>query len=159
MQGLPHVTECFLIRDGRVMLGRKKRGLGAGKIVGIGGKLDVDETTLGGAIRELREETGVEISEAAMQFRGQVEWRFPNMPKWEMIASVYVAEHWVGEPEETEEIAPVWFAFEAVPWQMMWADACLWVPLVLRGGRADWTFVYNPDNATIARMAPRLNVK
>ena len=43
---------CFIVKDGRVLLIRKKRGLGAGKINAPGGKLESGETALGAAIRE-----------------------------------------------------------------------------------------------------------
>ena len=52
-------TLLFVVRDGRILLIRKKRGLGAGKINGPGGKLDPREAPLAGAIREVEEEIGV----------------------------------------------------------------------------------------------------
>ena len=45
-------TLLFVIRDGQILLIRKKRGLGAGKINGPGGKLDPGETWRAAAIRE-----------------------------------------------------------------------------------------------------------
>ncbi|MFP6630384.1 MAG: NUDIX domain-containing protein, partial [Myxococcota bacterium] len=48
-------TLCFVIRDGRILLIRKKRGLGAGKIVGPGGRVEPGETPLACAIREVQE--------------------------------------------------------------------------------------------------------
>ncbi len=50
---------CFVIRDGQILLIRKKRGLGAGKINGPGGRLEKGETALASAIRETQEEIGV----------------------------------------------------------------------------------------------------
>ena len=43
---------CFVMRDGKILLIRKKRGLGAGKINGPGGRLEPGETALAAAIRE-----------------------------------------------------------------------------------------------------------
>jgi len=34
---------CFLLRDGEVLLIRKKRGFGAGKINGVGGRIEPSE--------------------------------------------------------------------------------------------------------------------
>ena len=43
----------------KVLLIRKKRGLGAGKINGPGGKIDPGESSLDCAVRETQEELGV----------------------------------------------------------------------------------------------------
>ncbi len=51
---------CFIIKDGRALLIRKKRGLGAGKINAPGGKLEAGETPEQCLVRELREEFAVE---------------------------------------------------------------------------------------------------
>ncbi|MEM6822896.1 MAG: NUDIX domain-containing protein, partial [Verrucomicrobiota bacterium] len=50
---------CFVFRDDEVLLIEKKRGLGAGKINGPGGKIDPGETALESAIRETQEEVGI----------------------------------------------------------------------------------------------------
>ena len=51
-------TLCFVIRDGQILLIHKKRGLGAGKINGPGGRIESGETAEQGAIRETQEEVG-----------------------------------------------------------------------------------------------------
>ena len=53
-------TLLFVVKDGRVLLIHKKRGLGAGKINGPGGRLDDGETPLQCALREVDEEIGVQ---------------------------------------------------------------------------------------------------
>ena len=52
-------TLCFILRGGEILLIRKKRGLGAGKIVGPGGRLEPGESVLECAVRETIEEVGV----------------------------------------------------------------------------------------------------
>src|SRR5438270_2458633 len=47
---------CFIQKHGRVLLIRKKRGFGAGKINGPGGKIDPGETALESTVRETFEE-------------------------------------------------------------------------------------------------------
>ena len=67
---------CFIVKDGRVLLIRKKRGLGAGKINGPGGKLEPGETALAAAIREVQEEIGV--TPLLIEDRGVVRFQFTD---------------------------------------------------------------------------------
>ena len=52
---------CFLVdkKNKRVLMGMKKRGFGAGKYNGFGGKVEAGETIEEAVIRELWEESGV----------------------------------------------------------------------------------------------------
>ena len=61
----PHdvATLLFDRRGGRALLVRKKRGLGAGKINAPGGRLEPGEAPRDAAVREVREELGVEAFE------------------------------------------------------------------------------------------------
>ena len=61
-------TLMFIIDEprGRVLLIRKKRGLGAGKINGPGGKLDPGETPEQCAVRETQEELHVTALEPVL---------------------------------------------------------------------------------------------
>src|SRR5687768_9308070 len=67
-------TLLFVLDGDRVLLIRKQRGLGAGKINGPGGRLDPGETPLQAAVREVEEElcitpTGVrQCGELLFQF-------------------------------------------------------------------------------------------
>ena len=45
------LTLAFIRDGGRLLLGMKKRGFGAGKWNGFGGKVDLGETILQGAVR------------------------------------------------------------------------------------------------------------
>ena len=52
-------TLVFVIKGDRILLIRKKRGLGAGKVNGPGGRLEAGETFGQCAVREVQEELGV----------------------------------------------------------------------------------------------------
>lgn len=41
-------------------------------------------------------------------------------------AAVFGATEFVGEPVETEEMAPVWMKTSDIPYQQMWADDVFW---------------------------------
>ena len=55
------LTLVLLREDNRVLLGMKKRGFGAGKWNGFGGKLEAGETVVEAAAREVREECGYDV--------------------------------------------------------------------------------------------------
>ena len=73
-QPTDRATLLFVITDGRMLLIRKKRGLGAGKINGPGGKLDPGEAPIDAAVREVREEIGVTPS--GVSHRGELSFQF-----------------------------------------------------------------------------------
>ena len=106
---------CFIVKDGRVLLIRKKRGLGAGKINGPGGKVEPGETTLESAIRETQEEIGVTPRE--IEERGVLHFQFTD--GYSLHCVVFVAADFHGEPIETAEATPLWFDLEAIPFEEM----------------------------------------
>ena len=58
------LTLLMIVRDGRVLLGLKKRGFGEGFLNGFGGKVEPGETVDEAALRELREEAGISALDA-----------------------------------------------------------------------------------------------
>src|SRR5512147_1215260 len=71
-----HATLLFVRRDAQVLLIRKKRGLGAGKINGPGGRLDDGESLLQCAIREVQEE--LRVTPTGVEPRGELAFQFTD---------------------------------------------------------------------------------
>lgn len=120
-------TLLFVIVEGRVLLIHKQRGIGAGLINGPGGKIDPGETARQAAIRETREETGVDptgVHEAG-------EMRFEFVDGMRMHVAIFRADGCDGEPVTTDEAIPEWFRVDEVPFDRMWADDELWFPHLL----------------------------
>ncbi len=122
-------TLCYPIRNQRVLLIRKKRGLGKGKFVGPGGKVEEGETPRNAAVREVEEE--IRVSVTAPTKVGEFEFVFGDDPQ--MFVHVFRAEEFVGTPSETPEADPQWFDFEDVPYGQMWEDDRLWMPHLFSG--------------------------
>jgi 8-oxo-dGTP pyrophosphatase MutT (NUDIX family) len=61
--GPKRYTLLLLQKDGSVLLGRKKRGFGEGKVNGFGGKVEAGETVIEAAVREMQEESGLTVED------------------------------------------------------------------------------------------------
>jgi len=130
------VLTLLLLRRGpdEVLLGRKKRGFGAGYFNGFGGKVEAGETVLEGAIREMEEESGLRLDPADVSLRGILDFEFDDNPQpWCVYVFHADGDALGGEPVETEEMAPVWTSVHALPFDQMWADDVHWYPLFLAG--------------------------
>ncbi len=152
---LPEATLCLLLRGDpprQVLLGWKKAGFGAGKWGGIGGKVEPGETAARAAARELAEETGVRVAEANLDYAGQLTFLFPHRRAWSQVVHVYRAAAWDGEPAESAEVRPAWFALDEIPYAQMWADGAHWLPRILAGECIEARFVFAADNETVARV-------
>ncbi|MFE1664444.1 8-oxo-dGTP diphosphatase [Microbacterium sp. P02] len=157
---LPDVTVVYLLRpraDGGtdVLLGYKRMGMGLGRVVGIGGKVEEGETIREGAVREMHEETGLHIEASDLEPVGVLEYLFPAQPSWSQRSHVFTCTTWSGEPRETDEIVPRWFTLDDVPYDRMWDDASRWLPSVLRGGSIAATFIFGDDLATVVQEERR----
>jgi 8-oxo-dGTP diphosphatase len=124
-------TLVYVIRDGRVLLIRKKRGFGEGYLNGPGGKVHVGETIEEAAIREFQEELCA--TPGPLDWRGILE--FYNNGSLEMIVHVFVTDSFSGELCESDEAEPHWYEFDRVPYGQMWQDDQYWFPLLLQGNR------------------------
>ena len=122
-------TLAFVIKDEQILLIRKKRGLGAGKINGPGGRLEGNETIDQCAIRETQEELLVtplypeKIGELLFQF----------VDGYSIHVHVFRASDLEGTPTETEEAIPIWASLSQVPYDEMWEDDEIWLPLLIAG--------------------------
>jgi len=134
-------TLLFIVREGKILLIRKKRGFGAGKINGPGGKVDSDETPLQSALRETFEELGVTPRDSEQ--RGELHFQFRDGHSLHCV--VFLAQDFKGQPRETDEAAPLWTPLDAIPYDKMWADDRYWLPLLIRGARFTGFFEFDGE--------------
>lgn len=154
------IALVFLLRDSpsgaaEVLLGLKKTGFGTGKVVGIGGHLEPGERAEAAAVRELFEETSIKVSEAQLEYRGSVAFRFPARPEWDMDTEAFSAGSWQGEAQESSEISPQWHRLDALPLGQMWQDAGSWLPALLAGPEQHFTVLLAHDNEAVESVTSR----
>ena len=147
------VSVVYLLRENdgalEVLLGSKKTGLGIGKLVGPGGKLEPGESAAEAAAREVAEEIDVIVSADSLVGIAELAYEFPFRPKWSQRSYAFICREWMGEPAESEELAPDWYPVNAIPFDRMWDDAKLWLPDALRGTFVRATCSYGPDNDSV----------
>ena len=140
------LTLCIPIKDGKVLLGMKKRGFGAGRWNGFGGKMEEGETIEQATLRELEEE--VCIKDGELSKVGVLEFSFQNGEKEVLEVHIFKLLDFLDEPIETEEMKPEWFSFNTIPFSQMWSDDKFWFPLLLNDKLFKGEFIFDkPSDA------------
>ena len=134
-------TLVFVLSAGDVLLIRKKRGLGAGKINGPGGRIEAGEAVVDCARREVEEELCV--TPTGLEQCGELQFQFVD--GYAIHVAVFRADGCVGEVRETEEAVPLWTAVDAIPYSEMWEDDRIWLPRLLAGEAFRGRFVFDGD--------------
>lgn len=124
------LTLCLWQQGNQLLLGKKKRGFGAGNWNGFGGKLAPGESIEEAAKREMQEECGVIIQD--MEKRGIMRFSFADGNE-SLEVHLFAVTAANGEPVETEEMAPQWFPVNNLPFDQMWADDIHWMSYFLDG--------------------------
>ena len=140
------MTLCIALKDNQILLGFKKRGFGAGRWNGFGGKVHEGEDIEVAARREIKEEAGVQI----VALEHVVVLDFVNQPQQgeTIIMHIFRVDEFIGEPKETEEMRPQWFDVKEIPYAHMWPDDPFWLPLFLQGKKFKGKFVFEGDIIT-----------
>lgn len=141
-QPIDRATLLFVVRDDKILLIRKKRGLGAGKIVGPGGRLEANESPHQAAVREVQEE--LLVTPEDISSHGELRFQFVDghtIQLW-----VYRAARCLGDPQETAEAVPHWVPTTEIPYAKMWADNRLWLPLLLEKKSFEGRFIFDDDS-------------
>ncbi|MDP1706671.1 MAG: 8-oxo-dGTP diphosphatase [bacterium] len=142
------LTLCMVHQSPRLLLGMKKRGFGAGRWNGFGGKLAEGETIEEAARRELKEESGLEAID--LEPVGLIDFEFQGNPE---ILNVHIfrCEKFSGEPVESEEMKPQWFEEKDIPFSEMWPDDIFWVPLFLAGKKFKGRFLFGEGDSILEK--------
>ncbi len=136
-------------REGRILLGRKRRGMGFGKWNGFGGKLEDGETMRQCAARELREECGLTIAPKDLEMVGDLYFHQPSDTTWSHAGIIYFARNWSGTPSLSEEMEPRWFHPDEFPYEEMWMADRIWIPMILSGKKIRGTVYFAADGDTV----------
>lgn len=148
-------TLCFLVKEDKVLLAMKKRGFGAGKWNGVGGKLNEGESIKDAVVREASEEISVSIEPDHLRYHGSIKFSFDGKPDWDQEVHIFITEKWEGEPAESEEMSPQWYSHGELPFENMWLDDPYWLPKILEGKRIEGEFMFNENGSEILKFEVR----
>ena len=132
-------TLCYLFQDGKVLLQKKSSGrFGEGKWNAPGGKLRLGESPPAAAIREVREETGLEVK--GVEEAGLLNFRDEAGKSFSV--HVFTAQDFSGEVRGNEEGELQWFPTQELPFDQMWEDDRIWVPKLLKKEKFQGSFLF-----------------
>ncbi len=125
------MTLAIVTKNSQVLLGMKKRGFGAGRWNGFGGKVESGESIEQAALREVQEEVG--ITPTTYERVGVIDFRFSSDQERLIEMHVFHVTQYTGSPAPSEEMEPDWFSYDQIPYAAMWVDDVEWLPFVLTG--------------------------
>ena len=142
------LTLTIIHQHPNVLLGMKKRGFGAGRWNGFGGKVSSEETIDSAAKRELQEEAGIEATH--MNKVGIIKFEFKGNPEI-LEVHIFKSEKFSGEPRESEEMKPQWFHVDEIPFKEMWPDDIYWMPLFLDNKMFKGKFLFGESDVILEK--------
>ena len=134
-------TLVFVHQNERLLLIHKKRGLGAGKINGPGGRVEPGEALEACAVREVQEE--LLITPQNLAWAGEL--RFQFIDGYSIHVHVFRATDFEGTPSETPEAIPIWVDENRIPYEEMWEDDRVWLPRLIAGTPFAGRFIFDSD--------------
>ena len=140
-------TIGYCLKENEILLAMKKRGFGAGKWNGFGGKVKESEKIKSAAAREIFEESGLQVEETALQQVAMLQFYFESELVFK--SHVFLAKEWEGEAKESEEMKPQWYPMDKLPFDEMWAADCQWMPLILSGKKIEGVVNFNSDGSLV----------
>ena len=147
---LTRATICEIIKDGKILLQYKAAGkFGEGKWNGPGGKIKPNETPTEGVIREVREETGLNILDP--ELNGVIDFYFGEKPEPDWITYVFRVTEFTGELKPNDEGELSWINIEDIPYEDMWQDDEHWLPAFISGKKVKGTFWFNEEGTELLR--------
>jgi len=133
-------TLCIIHQHPKILLGMKKRGFGAGRWNGFGGKVTEGETIEQAVKRETFEEAGINVEN--FEKMGKIDFYWKNGPDI-IEVNIFKANDFSGIPTESEEMRPQWFDIKEIPFESMWSDDLFWMPLFLAGKKFIGKFIFD----------------
>jgi len=143
-----HDTLCFLIDDKKLLMIKKSPELfGGGKWNGLGGKISVGESPEEACVREVFEESGLQVSN--LRCHGALKFWFGNTVEPFILCYVFSTNSFEGQLKESHEGILKWTDFDKIPYKEMWEDDQHWLPMLLKGKNINGEFRFNQEGTKL----------
>lgn len=120
-------TLCYILNKEKVLFllrNKKENDLNENKYIGVGGKLEKDESPKEDIIREIKEETGLNAKN--VKLKGIITF---ILPKWENeLCFVYTCDEYEGIMHECDEGELVWVDKKDINKLNLWEGDKLFLP-------------------------------
>lgn len=141
-------TLAIVCENNKILLGMKKRGFGAGRFNGFGGKVLAGEKVEEAAVRELEEEANIKSQE--IKELGIINFEFQGGEDI-LEVHVYSVLSYSGFISESEEMRPKWFNLDDIPYAKMWSDDKYWLPLFLEDKKFKAYFLFDRNDEVLEK--------
>ena len=113
-------TLGFLFKDGKIILAKKTRKIGADKYNGYGGRIEEGEDKITNLLRETEEECGVSLDKEKCKELGVADFYFDDKSFNDLRVFVYRIDEFDGYPKKSEEMGePEEFDLDKIPYEEM----------------------------------------
>jgi 8-oxo-dGTP diphosphatase / 2-hydroxy-dATP diphosphatase len=150
------LTLSYIIDSNKVLLGYKKKGFGQGRWNGFGGKVENGESIKQAAMREIKEECGLDAKN--LEAAGIIEFSFIKNPEEILEVNLFRSFNNAGEIIESEEMRPEWFNFDKIPYEDMWDDDQYWLADFLAGKNVKAKFLFDENDKVIKKEINFINI-
>ncbi len=138
-------TLWIISKDNKILLCMKKRWFWAWKLNWPWWKVDKCENIENCMIREVKEETTIDVKINDLQIVWYIKFFFLDKPEWDIEVNIFKILKFNWEAIETEEMSPDWYDINNIPYDKMWKDDIYWLPRVLNWEYVEYEFYFKWD--------------
>jgi 8-oxo-dGTP diphosphatase len=125
------------------------RGISEGKWNAPGGKMEPGETPEQCVLREVLEETGLEIIK--LTSHGSLRFHMDGKEELSFVVYIFSTRSFKGEVKSSDAGEVRWFDVDNVPYDAMWDDDKYALPLILKGRKFDMDVYFDEKNKRVLK--------
>lgn len=142
-------TLCHVFDGDRLLLKMANRGISKGKWNAPGGKIEDGETPEENIVREVQEETGLEIKD--LTSHGSLRFHMDGKDDLSFVVYLFSTRSFSGELKSSDAGEVKWFSLDEIPYDMTWDDDQYWWPLMFKNKKFNVDFYFDNENKKVLK--------